>query len=206
MILDYNNIVNNNGIEIKGIIHIGAFYGQEKTTYNNLNVNNVIWIEANPNYKEIIKNNVGEDLIIISGVGNKNEILDFNIANNGQSSSFLEFGTHLDEHPGINFTDKIKVPVKRMSDIVNEYSINIDDFNFLNIDIQGYELEALKGFDNLIHKFDYIYSEVNEKELYKGCPLINEIDDYLKTFGFQRVITNITGHGWGDALYIKNKI
>ena len=42
MILNYNEIINNSNIDVKGVIHIGAFYGQEKNTYTNLNINNVI--------------------------------------------------------------------------------------------------------------------------------------------------------------------
>ena len=206
MILNYKEIINNSNVKVKGVIHIGAFYGQEKNTYNNLNIENVIWIDANPNYENIIRDNVGDDTIIITGIGNVNDILTFNVANNGQSSSFLEFGTHLEEHPGINFTEKINVPVKRMVDVINEYNISINDYNFLNIDIQGYELEAFKGFDNQLYNFDFIYCEVNVKELYIGCPLIEDIDNYLEKFNFKRVLTDITGHGWGDAFYIKNNI
>ena len=206
MILNYKEIINNSNVKVKGVIHIGAFYGQEKNTYNNLNIENVIWIDANPNYENIIRDNVGDDTIIITGIGNVNDILTFNVANNGQSSSFLEFGTHLEEHPGINFTEKINVPVKRMVDVINEYNISINDYNFLNIDIQGYELEAFKGFDNQLYNFDFIYCEVNVKELYLGCPLIEDIDNYLEKFNFKRVLTDITGHGWGDAFYIKNNI
>ena len=179
---------------------------KKKKTYNNLNIKNVIWIEANPHYENIIRDNVGDDKIIITGIGNVNNTLTFNVANNGQSSSFLEFGTHLEEHPGINFTEKINVPVKRMVDVINEYNISINDYNFLNVDIQGYELEAFKGFDNQLHNFDFIYCEVNVKELYIGCPLIEDIDNYLEKFNFKRVLTDITGHGWGDAFYIKNNI
>ena len=31
---------------------------------------------------------------------------------------------------------------------------------------------------------------------------MNEIDTYLSKYNFKRVLTNITEHGWGDALYI----
>jgi len=55
--LDYNNFIKEHGINVKGLIHIGAFYGQEKNVYNNLGIHNVVWIEANPDYEEIIKNN-----------------------------------------------------------------------------------------------------------------------------------------------------
>ena len=46
-----------------------------------------------------------------------------------------------------------------------------------------------------------LYLEVNEKELYKGCALLPELDAYLLTNGFQRVLTNMTCHGW-ETLYI----
>ena len=65
---------------------------------------------------------------------------------------------------------------------------------------------ALKGATKYIEYAKAIYLEVNEKELYKGCGLIDEIDTFLATYHFKRVLTNMTGHGWGDALYIKTYI
>ena len=76
--------------------------------------------------------------------------------------------------------------------------------NFLNIDIQGTELLALKGMSNLLEYFDYIYLEVNKEYVYKNCCLVDEIDDFLSNFGFNRIITGWTIHKRGDALYIKN--
>ncbi|NBW15738.1 MAG: FkbM family methyltransferase [Caulobacteraceae bacterium] len=204
MVLDIVETIKN--YRIRGVFHIGAYFAEEKKWYNSNNINNIIWFEANPNYESIIKNNVGDDKVIICGVGNKNDIIPFNIANNGQSSSFLEFGTHLEAHPNINFNEIKLTQVKKMIDIVSEHNIDINNYNFLNIDIQGYELEAFKGFDNLLNNFDIIYTEVNEKELYRNCPLITDIDNYLYDFNFIRKLTNITEYGWGDALYIKNTI
>lgn len=193
--------------ELKGAIHIGAHYGEEKKWYEQNKINPVVWIEANPNYLEKIKSIVGNDMVIISGVGNENKKELFNISNNGESSSFLELHTHKIKHPDVFYVEKIEVEIKRMSDLIKEYSLNMNDYNFLNLDIQGFELEALKGFDNHINNFDYIYSEVNSDYLYKDCALINEIDEYLIEFGFQRVETSMWSDcGWGDALYKKNNI
>jgi hypothetical protein len=47
-----------------------------------------------------------------------------------------------------------------------------------------------------------MYLEVNEKELYKDCGLINDVDNFLSQYNFKRVLTKMTTHGWGDALYI----
>jgi FkbM family methyltransferase len=189
--------------KIKGAVHIGAHHAEEKQWYTENNIEDVIWIDANPNYYQIIKEKVGEDLVIISGVGSENKKVKFNISNNGQSSSVLEFGTHSGSHPDVVYIDSMEIDVRTMEEIYKENNINPGNFNFLNMDIQGYELEALKGFGNLLENFNYIYTEVNTNEVYKGCPLLSDIDEYLSNFGFERVVTEITGWNWGDALYLK---
>ena len=65
-------------------------------------------------------------------------------------------------------------------------------------------MKALKGAVCILPHIKAIYAEVNEKMLYEGAGLLPELDEYLATFNFKRVITNMTRHGWGDALYIKN--
>jgi hypothetical protein len=73
----------------------------------------------------------------------------------------------------------------------------------LTLDIQGAELLALKGADKILDHLSYIYCEINTAELYKGNPLVEEIDNYLKLFKFERVETIMTNHKWGDAFYTK---
>ena len=75
--------------------------------------------------------------------------------------------------------------------------------NFLNIDIQGAELLALKGMGELINYFDYLYLEVNRDYVYKNCALVDEIDEYLLKYNYVRVETSWTNAQWGDALYMK---
>ena len=61
---------------------------------------------------------------------------------------------------------------------------------------------ALKGATKSIKHAKEIYLEVNEKELYKNCGLIDDIDVFLLQYNFKRVLTHMTKYGWGDALYI----
>ena len=126
----------------------------------------------------------------------------FNVSNNIQSSSVLEFGTHSQEHPWVFYTHKIDKKTITIDTFFERNNIDASKYNFWNFDIQGAELMALKGAINSIQYAKAIYLEVNEKELYKNCGLINEIDDFLLKYNFKRVLTNITHHGWGDALYI----
>lgn len=75
---------------------------------------------------------------------------------------------------------------------------------FCNLDIQGAELLALKGFGQELEKVEAIYCEVNIKELYENCSQIDELDEFLFAQGLVRVDQEMTRHGWGDALYIRS--
>jgi len=88
-----------------------------------------------------------------------------------------------------------------LKDIVCNYEI---DYNFLNLDIQGVELKALKGMEEYLNKVDYIYTEVNSDYVYEKCAIIGEVDEYLLKFGLHRVETKWCGDcRWGDAFYIR---
>ena len=129
-----------------------------------------------------------------------------NLATNGESSSLLEFGTHKERYPHINYTSKIEVETKILDNWLDENFTNKKIYNFINIDIQGYELEALKGMPKQLKIADYIYLEVNFEQVYDGCSELKEIDRYLKQFSFKRVGMRKTNKGWGDAIYTKNNI
>ena len=50
--------------------------------------------------------------------------------------------------------------------LLDEYDCK--DYNFINMDVQGYELEVLKGGTKVLEKVDYVYCEVNRDEVYEG--------------------------------------
>jgi len=193
-------------VDITGVLHIGAHNCEEMSFYLDtlkLTVNNILWIEAIPNkvYEAQQRNipNVYQAVI----TDKDDEDIKFNIANNNQSSSVLAFGTHSLEHPEIVYNNNISLKSITINSFFERNGIDGNICNFWNFDIQGAELMALKGATNYLHNVKAIYLEVNEKELYKGCGLIDEMDAFLAEYQFERVLTKITGHGWGDALYMK---
>ena len=209
MLIPFPNLVQKYNLKINGILHIGAHLCEELSWYNNFGIGNdkIIWVEANP---KLAKENMDRDNSIIiknficTDTDDGSSIL--NISNNGQSSSILEFGTHSKNHPQVVYVDKIEVTNRRIDTMYKIDNIPNNFANFLNIDIQGAELLALKGTGNILNNFDYIYLEVNNDYVYKECALINEIDDYLKTFKFKRIDVSWTEANWGDAFYIKDTI
>jgi FkbM family methyltransferase len=207
MLIKFNDIVNKYG-RPKGVIHIGAHLMEERNDYISNGLYNTIWVEANPELFskiEFINHEFGDELVINNTISNEDDKLyRFNVTNNGQSSSILELDKHMIHHPQIHVSEVIEVRSKRMDTLILENNIDIDKYDFLNIDIQGAELLALKGFGNLLDNIKYIYTEINTNSLYKDCALVEEIDNYLGKYGFKRVETSMTEFEWGDALYIKN--
>jgi FkbM family methyltransferase len=54
----------------------------------------------------------------------------------------------------------------------------------LKLDVQGYELEALKGAEKILGAFKYVYAECSYVELYEGQALADEVISYLRGKGF----------------------
>ena len=204
MILDFNILKDKYSFNIKGIIHIGGHYGQEYDLYKNLNVP-VLFFEPLSNNFEHLQNKVKNDPNIIMyqcALGNENKIVTMNvdIANQGQSSSILKPKKHLEQYPHITFDYTEEVNMFRLDDI----DVDLSKYNFINIDVQGYEMEVLKGANKTLENIDYIISEVNRDEVYENCPHVDDLDLYLNHF--DRVETDWAGDTWGDALYIKKKL
>lgn len=207
MLIPLEEIISRYNIHPKGCAHLGSSEGQESNDYWNAGIKEVIWVEALPNVYRILLNHIKKGSIAfnacVSDVDGEKRM--FNIASNeGQSSSLLDFDTHATEHPTVKFIDKIQVETIRVDTLFKNNNINITGDWFLNIDLQGAELMALKGMGELLHKFKWAYIEVNEKHLYKDCPLVKDIDDYMRLFGFEGVECKMTNFGWGDKLYIKD--
>ena len=69
------------------------------------------------------------------------------------------------------------------------------------------DIRNKKSLNNALKNIDAVYTEVNLDEIYINCARVEEIDEYLKIFGFERVLTKTPDSGlWGDALYLKKDI
>lgn len=63
--------------------------------------------------------------------------------------------------------------------------------NFLKLDVQGYELEVLKGAQNTLSKMSVVLAEVNLIDVHKGAPLLDELVLFMRDGGF--VVYDICG-------------
>ena len=203
MLIPLHELVKRYNIQFKGILHVGAHECEEINDYEKyISRDQILWIEALTDKVELCKLIYPGLNIENAVVSDKIEDVVFKVSNNGQSSSILDFGLHKVYHAGIFYVAAFNVRSTMLKDILPKYNIN---YNFLNLDIQGAELKALKGMESYLPNIDYIYTEVNSDYVYKDCALITELDEYLREFGFTRIETSWTDCKWGDAFYIKMK-
>lgn len=202
MLIPLNELVKKYNINFKGILHVGAHECEELKDYEQfLSRDKVLWIDALPDKVNLCKQ-------LFPGINIENAIVSdviehvvFNVSNNGQSSSILDFGLHSQYHPHVHYITSFEGKTSLLKDILPKYDI---DFNFLNFDIQGAELKALKGMEEYLSNVDYLYTEVNSDYVYKNCAIVNELDEYLSKFNLMRVETKWTDFKWGDAFYIRD--
>ena len=193
-------------IQPKGVLHVGAHLAEEAEDYAQYNWGKTIWVEAQANLVDQLRNTLDpqHNQVIHAAVWSKSGLtLQFNVSSSSQSSSLLNFGTHKKDYPDIFVTNSYSVTTTTLFDVLDEDS----EFDFVNLDIQGVELEALMGLGPHFDRVKWIYSEVNKKEVYENCSDVKEIDQFLEERGFKRVATRwIRGQGWGDALYIRKDL
>jgi FkbM family methyltransferase len=208
MFIDLKTLIDRYSLNIRGVIHAGAHQLEEKQCYTSNNIHDVVWIEGNedliPACKQILSELNAPDPVLNYLVYDQDDVeLNFKITNNTQSSSILDFGKHKQYYSYIDFIDSKVKKTATLKTIIEKNNIDISKYNMLNLDLQGVELRALKGLGNLINNIDYVYTEINNDDIYQGNDLVADIDLYLEQFGFKRVETLMLSEQWGDAFYMK---
>lgn len=211
MLLDLKQLFLERQLSLRGVIHVGAHHGQELSLYVQMGAQEIALFEPLASNINILATNVAALQLTSSvprvdfyqlALGSTHQQSNMTLASNqGQSSSLLKPKQHLQRHPNVTFEGSETVCVTRMDRIITQPH----RYNLLCIDVQGYELEVLKGAGEFILKhIDAICCEVNRAEVYEGNAMVGEIDRYLETFQFTRLTTVWSGDIWGDALYVRN--
>jgi FkbM family methyltransferase len=205
--LDLQQLCTQHSIVPRGVVHVGAHEGHETGLYQAMGVPRVLYIEANPEVFERLQLRIAEfpNVQAVNCVASdRNGTVNLRVTSMDQSSSILPLKRHAEIYPTIEETHQVTVESKTLDTLLEELELEPSDFNIINIDIQGAELLALQGATNLLKYIEVINTEVNYEELYEGCALIDQLDEFLENCGFDRAATTTPLHpSWGDAFYVK---
>jgi len=208
MLISLSRAIQKHGMKIKGVIHVGAHYGQEYPEYKAAGAECVLFIEPCDQAFKVLQHTFADmpDVTLFqSACGSEFSVGTMHVeqANMGMSNSLLKPAKHLQQYPSIQFTETEEVEIRQLDEIISHLQFT---GNFLVMDVQGYELEVLKGSQETLKQIDYVYCEINRDEVYEGCAKVWELDTFLGEFGFTRVETSWAGGTWGDAIYICTQI
>ena len=198
--------------KVSGVIHVGANIGQERDLYAKHNLH-VVWIEPIPEVFNQLKSNLKSyytqqayQCLVTDKDG---ELCEFHISNNdGLSSSILDLYQHKDIWPEVHYQRNITLSSITLNSLVKKEKINIKKYDALILDTQGSELLVLKGAGDLLDNFKFVKVEVPDFESYKDCPQADDIDRFLRPYGFSeysrnRFAVRSKGGSYYDILYKK---
>jgi FkbM family methyltransferase len=197
-----------------GVLHIGGHRGSERFIYDWFG-KEVIWIEANPAIFRELKDNLKEfkyqkcyQALLHS---TKGKWLDFFLSSNDQaSSSIYDFSkTFKNNHlffqnikRNISMVDKIKLETQKLDDLILENNIDIKKFNHWVIDVQGAELDVLKGSINSLKFCKSVVVEISTVKFYENASIFYDVKKLLNSLNFNNNKEPIRNHE--DILFIKN--
>ena len=177
---------------------------------------NYIGFEPDERSRKLMKNNSNcyKYFIYPNAVWEKKTKININFTKGPQVSSFYP--------PNANFTNLFPNPERfDVNDVISIDSVALDSFeisnlDFIKIDIQGGELNVLKGAKESLNSTIGLEIEVEFLELYKDQPLYGDLVNFLKTKDFEFIdFVNLcrwerkehNGFGqcvFGDALFLKS--
>jgi len=190
-----------------GIIHMGAHRGGEAPIYDWFN-KKTIWIEANPEIMDDLNDNLAQYInqksfqALLSDKDNNLE--NFNISSNDSaSSSIFTFGDYSGIHNKIKMIKTKQIKTCRLDTLIRKNDIEIDDYNFWVIDLQGSELLALQGAGALLQKCKFMLIEISKENIYQGGVSWKILNDFLINNNFYPAWKTEKVHT--DVLYIRKQ-
>ncbi len=96
-----------------------------------------------------------------------------------------------------NFTQSKRVMGEGSIPMVTIDSLELDDVDLIKIDVEGYEMEVLKGAEKTLQDVQYIMIELNNNTKKYGSSN-GKIEEYLESLGFKSLIKQ-----WPDQVFRK---
>lgn len=204
MLIPIRQLLNKYNLQPKSVLHLGANTGQEVGEYIRSGIQSGVFVEAIPDVFNILQHNLkGLPFEAVNAcISDKDyETVAFNVASNGgQSSSLLKFGEpHLNAHPEVVMVEQIHLQTIRVDTLLASHL-----FDFINFDLQGSELMALKSMGEKIKFVECAYLEINKRETYKGAALLPEVAEFMNSKGLYMVEqSEWIGDTWADSFWVR---
>tara|TARA_X000000368_G_C23029296_1_gene711704 strand:- start:545 stop:1798 length:1254 start_codon:yes stop_codon:yes gene_type:complete len=194
----------------RNIIVIGSNELYEYGDYVKL-YKNGLFIEAIPDVSKKLEKNINicnethnTNYIAINALVTEEENKKYPFyvfSNKGESSSIYEPNKENWIWDDVRVTNKIELISTTMNKLIEKYDWGSKKFDVV-LDVQGCELNVLKGFTKYLKNIENLKVEISKKEFYIGGVLFDDLDKYLNQHNFKlKWKQNESSHC--DVLYVK---
>jgi FkbM family methyltransferase len=200
----------------RGILQVGASYGQEMSEFRQRGVAFGVFIEPLPEpFAHLaalcrqIPNYVAVQTLCTDVAGQSNR---FHVASNGgMSSSILKPANHLTVNDYVSFPTTIDAVSSTVDDVMQLLAKSghghiLPNLDILYMDCQGAEFKIILGAQSTLRTIKYIYMEVMRADLYEGQVPFLTYCTYLDAIGFTLNNMYFGPLHAGDALFIRKDV
>lgn len=199
------------GEEFATVLDVGASRGQFAIfAQENFPGAAITCFEPQPGPARDLRLLLGEKVKLVdSALGPQPGTATMNVSAQDDSSSLLTIGRRqVVEFPGTHSDHTIEVPVTTLDDAID---LPIERPCLLKIDVQGYELDVLRGGVYVLRQVDVALVECSFVELYEGQALADEVIRFMLDLGFHLAGVHEIGYSasgsaiQGDFLFRRPK-
>ena len=199
----------------RGVLQVGASYGQEMGLFVENGISAGVFIEPLPEPFAVLSqscmqrpNFVAVNALCAEESGKR---VSFHVASNGgMSSSMLKPANHLQEFDFVRFDQTVELVSNRLDHVIdflhkNGHGTACNALDLLYMDTQGAELQVLKGAGAVLDNINFVLTEVTRNRMYDGAPVLSDLMAFLEPLGFTLNNVNFDRHHHGDALFVRSR-
>jgi len=198
-------IQKNRSEDFSQLLHIGGYLGEEFSSYLDLGIAEVRWVEPLPEFASILEQQFGTDKVYKFAVGSYCGYTIFHELNKSDSSSLYD---HL-SNSNISFQTNRDIVVRsiRLSCLLElgrpEFNPNI-----IVLDVQGAEGDILKSITSLdIADVKIMVVECSNPPIYANTQSYRQIRKQLKKMGFSSIRLFFEPRKFhGDVIFVRKNL
>lgn len=201
------------------VVHIGAHFAEDAGFYEECGARTVLWVEADPDtfiglqqalaLRPPGTRHLAENALVSAASGQE---MTFNrFTGDGASSSvYGSTAVYRARFPGSQETGEVLALRSRsLPEILAAHQIRPEEAQrpMLVVDVQGHELEVLRGLGDGLRAFAQCKCEVSRVPMYEGGAQFAQIDAHMRAQGFRLASHRpfqVPRHG--DVLYLRDPV
>ncbi|MEO8399930.1 MAG: FkbM family methyltransferase [Ignavibacteriaceae bacterium] len=199
-------------LEIQSVIDVGANVGQFANEINKIlpKVKIYAFEPLTDCFNELRNNTKKLNIQLYNyALGNENGKNEINMSNHTPSSSLLKM-TQLHKDIYVHSKDHNiqKIEVRKLDDMYGNMDIKFPIL--LKLDVQGYELEVLRGAKDFLNRVKVVLTEINYSRLYQNQATFKDLFLLLDSYGFAyrgnlvQTVSPINGEVlYTDSVFVK---